>query len=243
MAEQGAPVARLTSAEAEQAWVEEHIAAGIAHTRLAWIEYAQPAVIYGRSSKARPEALARAREAGCSVVQRRSGGGAVLAGPWMPAFALLLPAASPLGRAGIVGTFDALGALCAAALGRLGVACREVDAEAIARHKERSAALGVDWVCFSGLSHGELLDAQDCKLVGLAQARGRWGTLVSAGVLLEPVPWPLLGWVHQGQAGWTPGHPVSSGAARQAAGLTGERLRSALMEELGVLVARNDVAG
>ncbi|HWI84680.1 lipoyl protein ligase domain-containing protein [Ramlibacter sp.] len=218
----------LGSAEAEQEWIAQRIAAGIGRPELAWIEYAAPAIIYGRSTRPAADAVQRARDRGATVVQRRSGGGAVLAGPWMVGAALLLPPQSAVGQAGIVGAFRRFGQAWAGALGALGVPCQEATPEAMARHKDLAARAGITWVCFSGLSHGELTDAAGCKLLGLAQSRGKWGTLLSAGLLLGPVPWELLGWAHLGTPDWALGAPSSSGAA-----VSPPALRRELLQALG----------
>lgn len=201
----------LVSAQSEQDWIARCLEAGLERPRLALVHYEAPAVIYGRSSAPAAAALDRAREAGCSVLQRHSGGGAVLAGPWMLGAALLVPAASPLGAAGIVGAFRQFGAAWAGALESLGFSCREAEAADAAQQNRLAAELGVTWVCFSGLSHGELLDDGGRKVLGLAQWRGKWGVLLSAGLLLRPVPWDLLGRVHLGATPWRPGHPTSGG--------------------------------
>ncbi len=214
----------LGSAQAEQDWIAQRIQLGIARPQLAFVDYAQAAVIYGRSTVPSPEAIARAREKSAAVVQRRTGGGAVLAGPWMLGAALLLPPGSAFGRGGIVTAFREFGAVWRAVLQGMGVACEAATPQQMEQHNELAAQAGVKWVCFSGLSHGELVDAQGSKLVGLAQARGKWGTLLSAGVLLQPVPWALLGWVHLAQPDWryalpsTRGAPVSPRALRAGLG-------------------------
>jgi len=223
----------LRSTEEEQDWIGRAIQAGLERPRLALVHYDRCAVIYGRSTVPAADVRDRAREAGCTVLQRRSGGGAVLAGPWMLGAALLVPPAAPLGRLGIAAAFRAFGGAWRHALGALGAACHEPDADRIARHNRMVAELGVNWVCFSGLSHGELVDAQDCKVLGLAQWRGNWGVLLSAGILLQPVPWQLLGRVHLGMGQWEPGHAVTAGV-----GLDGGALGQELLHVLrGVAIA------
>lgn len=193
----------LHSAEAEQAWIAQAVQDGVDRPRIAFIDYAGPTIIYGRSQVPGAEALQRARARGASVLQRRTGGGVVLAGPWMLGSALLLPPGAAFGRGGIVGAFTQAGEAWARALEALGIRCALATPEEMARHNDETARAGTRWVCFSGLSHGELLDAAGCKVLGLAQSRGKWGTLVSGGLVLREVPWELLGWVHLGAAGWT----------------------------------------
>lgn len=217
----------LGSAQDEQAWIGRCLDAGLDRPRLAFVHYDRCAVIYGRSTVPTAEARERAHDAGCTVLQRRSGGGAVLAGPWMLGTALLVPPAAPLAGLGIVDAFRGFGAAWRQALGELGAACHEPTPDEVARQNHAVSELGVNWVCFSGLSHGELVDSQGRKVLGLAQWRGKWGVLLSAGFLLQPVPWHLLGWVHLGSRSWTPGHAVSQGIALDA-GALGREFVSAL---------------
>lgn len=203
----------LGSAEAEQDWIARRIEAGIDRPQIALIEYAVPSIIYGRSKIPAAGALQRAHERGATVIQRRTGGGAVLAGPWMLGMALLLAPECALAKAGIVSGFRRFGQVWATALGALGVRCEEATPQEMARHNDLATCAGVKWVCFSGLSHGELTDAQGCKVLGLAQSRGKWGTLLSAGLLLGAVPWELLGWVHLAAPNWALGSPSSGGVA------------------------------
>lgn len=203
----------LGSAEAEQDWIGRRITAGIDRPQIALIEYAVPSIIYGRSTIPAADALHRAQERGATVIQRRTGGGVVLAGPWMLGMALLLPPQCAFAKAAIVSAFQQFGQVWAAALAALGVRCEEATPQEMAQHNDLASRAGLKWVCFSGLSHGELTDARGCKVLGLAQSRGKWGTLLSAGLLLGPVPWELLGWVHLGAPDWALGLPSSGGVA------------------------------
>jgi len=191
--------ARLRSARAEQAWLDERIAEGIPHPQAAIIQYRTPAVIFRRRSTDEAAERTRAARVGCDLLQRGSGGGMVLAGPWMLGVDLLLPAAHPISRAGHVAAFRWLGDRWRNALGRLGFPASVADAASIAAHDAAARAAGLDWVCFAGLSHGELLDAQRRKLLGLAQRRGRWGILLSTGLLIGETPWEILEFVRHGQ--------------------------------------------
>lgn len=187
------------AARAEQAWIDERIAAGIDAPQAMLVHYAAPALIHGRRGPADGAIAARARAAGCDVVQRRSGGGVVLAGPWLLGLDLLLPAAHPLSQGGPIAAFNALGAHLRERLAAVGVPTRLAQAADIARHKAAARDAGVEGICFAGLSHGELLDADGRKLVGLAQSRGRWGCLLSAGLLLAATPWEMLETIHLGR--------------------------------------------
>ncbi len=209
----------LASAQAEQEWIARCLDSALARPRLALVHYEGAAVIYGRSSVPAAPAFERARAAGCSVLQRHSGGGVVLAGPWMLGAALLVPVDAPLAGAGIVAGFRQFGAAWGQALASLGLSCREPTPDETQMQNELASRLDLKWVCFSGLSHGELVDATGRKLLGLAQWRGKWGVLLSAGLLLRPVPWDLLGWVHLGRRSWQPGYPTSGGVDADPAAL------------------------
>lgn len=112
---------------------------------------------------------------------------------------LLLPAAHPMSRAGHVAAFRRLGDRWRQALAKSGFLAGIADATSIAAHNAAAREAGLDWACFAGLSHGELLDAQGRKLLGLAQRRGRWGILLSSGLLLAQTPWEILEFVRHGQ--------------------------------------------
>lgn len=191
----------LGSARAEQAWITERLGEGIGRPQMALVRYGTPAVIYGRRGHgdADPDVPERARQSGHDLLRRRSGGGAVLAGPWLLGVDLLLPAAHPLSAAGHIASFRWLGSVWHKSLRTLGVFVEIADAASIAESNAAACEAGLDWVCFAGLSHGELIDVQGRKLLGLAQWRGRWGTLLSAGLLVAQTPWETLEFVHLGQ--------------------------------------------
>jgi lipoate-protein ligase A len=106
------------------------------------------------------------------VVRRRGGGGAVLLEPeraiWID---LWLPRA--LQRSDDArGLLDHAGELFAAALDRLGVG-------GLDRYDADDGVVR-EVACFAGLGHGELVDAQRRKLLGLTAWRCREGALVQA---------------------------------------------------------------
>jgi lipoate-protein ligase A len=216
--------ARLRSARAEQAWIDERIVDGISGPQLAIVQYRTPAIIFRRPLGDEAAARSRAARVGCDMLRRGSGGGEVLAGPWMLGVDLFLPAAHPLSRAGHVAGFRWMGDQWRKAFTRVGVSVEQADAVSIAEHNAAARTAGLDWVCFAGLSHGELLDAEGRKLLGLAQRRGRWGILISTGLLLDQTPWEILEFVRLGK------RPERSAMRRQAsAGLAS--LAPALTEE------------
>lgn len=113
--------------------------------------------------------------------RRASGGGAVLAGPWLLRAAVRLPRGHVLLQHGP-------GSL-ARWMGRVHLGWFEA-------HGLHGACLyegvGQDhWACFAGRSAGEVL-VGDRKLTGIAQRWQRFAVLVSAGTLIDPPPWALL---------------------------------------------------
>ena len=123
---------------------------------------------------------------GLEVVQRRTGGGAVLAGPgehlWVDVW---LPADDPLRADDVTRSFTWLGRACQQMLDSLGVET--------GMH-EGGAAFGRfgRLVCFAGMGAGEL-EWAGRKVVGLAQRRNRFGSRFQVAVLLRWDPDELLG--------------------------------------------------
>jgi lipoate-protein ligase A len=226
--------ARLGSARAEMAWVNERIAGGLGGPHLAVTHYSAPAVIYRRKLDDEAAMERRAAQEGCDLLQRRVGGGVVFAGPWLLGVDLLLPADHPLGAGGHTAAFCWFGDCWQAALGLLAVPTTLADAAGIAAHNAAAQAAGLEWACFAGLSHGELLDGLGGKLVGLAQSRGPWGVLLSAGLLLSETPWERLEFICRGQyPEWSEmRRQASAGLASLVHGITMDRLTGSLLQSL-----------
>lgn len=215
-AEAGLFGVHLQGAQAEQAWIDGQLAAGVAAPQLALVEYPRPALIYGRRGGDEEAARRRAGELGYVLSRRSSGGSAVLAGPWLLGVELLLPHTHALAQLSPVDSFRWFGRCWQQVLREQGYASRLAGAASIARHNAAAQAAGLDWICFAGLGHGELLDTQGRKLLGLAQYRGRGGVLLSAGLLVAATPWEDLEWIHLGR------HTECSTMQQQAsAGLPG----------------------
>ena len=192
-------ISQLHCAKAEQQWIDQHLAAGFAHPALALIDYRQPAVIYGRRGGDCSTSRARAAALDYDVQQRRSGGGAVLAGPWMLGVNLLLPDEHPLAQLSHVEVFRWFGRCWRQALAEFDIHLDLAAPDDFKRHQALQDEHGLDWVCFAGISHGELLDDAGRKVLGLAQYRGSWGALLSAGLLIGQTPWEQLEFIHGGQ--------------------------------------------
>jgi lipoate-protein ligase A len=140
--------------------------------------------------------LERAGAEGIEVVVRASGGGAVIAGPWMCSHTVLVPPGNELARMSLPQSYELIGEAWRRALGRLGiptsVAQRDSAGTATAGDAGRA-------VCFASLSYGELLDPSGRKIVGLSQARCRSGVAICAGLLLAQPDWGRLLRVWLGQ--------------------------------------------
>ncbi len=181
----------LDCAVGEQAWIESELATDASATRIAISEYRTPALILGRRSQLAATPL-RAQTSAVPVVSRRTGGGAVFAGPWMLGFHIVLPTSHALSAASHVSTFIRVGEAVRAALSSVAIDSALPDRMQRARSEKNRDLADLAWSCFAGLSYGELVDAHGLKALGLAQARLSRGTIVSGGLLLDDTPWEEL---------------------------------------------------
>jgi lipoate-protein ligase A len=179
-----AAVCRATAAE-EQDWSAAILREPVAEPALRVWVYRQPAVVLGCSGRLQAWQRGRAAAAGAEFCVRQSGGGAVLAGPWLLGASVVLPLQHPLFVAGIAQSFRWLGLAHSAWLQTLGIAAHAVPAPLAPRDES------LRWACFGGLSHWEVV-AGDGKIVGLAQVRRRNGILFSSGILIASPPWEVL---------------------------------------------------
>lgn len=151
----------------------------------------RPAIVLGCSQRALRHGCASRLPSGVALLERTSGGGAVLSGPWMVSVSVVLPT----GHAWLVGggleAYRRLGRVHAEALARLGIETLTVPPGGVAHANQRLGG-GVPWACFGSLAPWELTDAAGRKLVGLAQRRQRNGVLLVAGTLCHQPDWRLL---------------------------------------------------
>jgi lipoate---protein ligase len=180
----------LTTGVEEQAWNEAQLRHPVAAPLVRLWSYREPAVVLG-CSQARmvtPQEIERRARVGAAV--RQAGGGAVLAGPWMLSASIVLPDGHALASDQLVRSYRWIGELYAGVLQGLGI-----DAHAICPERTRALQAritpDVDWACFAGFSPWEVVVGEK-KIVGLAQARRRTGTLFVAGLLLDRPDWALL---------------------------------------------------
>jgi lipoate-protein ligase A len=177
------------SAGAEQQMICKSLDTGVQAPSASMWSYSSVSLVLGRSQKASAAMLERAGEEGIDVVVRASGGGAVIAGPWMCSHTVLLPPDHALLRMSLPRSYEVIGEVWRRALGRLSIQT------AIAPRVPAGTVSADDakrWVCFAGLSFGELVGPGNRKIVGLAQVRRRNGAAICAGLLLDQPDWPRL---------------------------------------------------
>jgi lipoate---protein ligase len=182
-------VIALGSALAEQEMIRHSLDNVLQRPSVAMWSYSSIALVLGRSQRPSAAMLQRAAGEGMDVVVRASGGGAVIAGPWMCGHTSLVPPEHALARMSLPRSYEAIGEAWRRALARFGI---PTD---IAPPVTASLA-GVDpasrWACFAGLSCGELVGPGNRKIVGLAQVRRRNGVAICAGLLLSQPDWRRL---------------------------------------------------
>jgi len=169
----------------EQAWNRAALAQPVRRPAVRLWSYAAPGIVLGCSQSAMQDRLVGAAT---PFVQRDSGGGAVLTGPWMLSASIVLPPDHALVGTGTVSSYRWLGMLHAGLLRDLGIAAYAVPPEEV---RLAPPAGGLKWACFGGLSPWEVVVSQR-KIVGLAQIRRRTGVLLTSGTLVSPPDWPLL---------------------------------------------------
>lgn len=181
------------SAADEQGWIREALAEPVTRAQWRVWRYRSPAIVLGLSQRRLlDDVAARAAEA-LPVLVRASGGGAVLAGPWMVGTTVLLPSKHPLAAGALVDSYRWFGELHARALHGFGVESLLLSPRALREHDPRVAGFGpLPWACFGGLSPWELVDSRRRKLSGLAQQRRAGGIALVAGTLLWRPPWSVL---------------------------------------------------
>jgi lipoate-protein ligase A len=126
------------------------------------------------------------------VVQRHSGGGAVLLTPDLLSLDVLVPAAHPWARGSPADVFLHVGRAWVAALADLGVEGATVwEGAGTANRRGDARERLLAAVCYATPGRGEVM-VGGRKLVGLAQRRRRPGALVQVGMLRRWAPGPLL---------------------------------------------------
>jgi lipoate-protein ligase A len=177
----------VTSYE-EQAWNAAQLSEPVTEPRVRLWTYRVPGVVLGCSQTALRERLVAGHALAGSVVQRGSGGGAVLTGPWMVSASVVLPPDHPLLGRSTLSSYRWLGALHAGLLRDAGIPAYAIPPEEV---RLRPGDARLKWACYGGLSPWEVVVGSR-KIVGLAQLRRRTGVLMTSGTLIAPPDWTLL---------------------------------------------------
>ncbi len=199
----------------EQDWNREQLAEPVQRPAVRLWTYAAPGIVLGRAQAALHPRLAGGP---APVVVRESGGGAVLAGPWMLSASIVLPADHPLVGTGTVSSYRWLGVLYAGLLRDHGIAAYAVPPEEL---QMAAPDPSLKWACFGSLSPWEVVVGQR-KIVGLAQVRRRTGVLLTSGTLIAPPDWPLL-------CAMVQAHPADAERLRACTTSCAEQLGAPLM--------------
>ena len=125
------------------------------------------------------------------IVDRDSGGGAVLTGPWLVSVSVVIPHRHPMLGQNIGDSYRGLAQLHVSALENFGVTSRVWFPSDLIKLPALDN-LVLDWACFGGLSQGEVINGDGRKLVGLSQKRNINGVLIVSGTLVGSINWKLL---------------------------------------------------
>jgi lipoate---protein ligase len=132
-----------------------------------WIfEADRPALVLGSTQSTGVADAVALEHAGVELVQRRSGGGAVLVVPGCTWVDLILPVGHPLWQSDVGRATRWVGDLWVGALGALGV-------WSVAHHGPMQRSALSKLACFAGVGPGEVFDLAGAKLVGVSQRRTR----------------------------------------------------------------------
>ena len=115
-----------------------------------------------------------------------------MAGPQMLSLTVFLPSQHPITCSNAVAAYNWLGGLWWEALAAAGVGSRICGIDEARRSQQNARDVGAEWACYSSVSHGELVTADGRKLLGLAQIRNRYCTVLTSGVYLDSPNWALL---------------------------------------------------
>ncbi|MFM1806773.1 MAG: hypothetical protein RL212_1032 [Pseudomonadota bacterium] len=184
-------VKALPVALIEQLWNEQQLMDPVKSPAWKLWNYESPMVILGCSQRRFLKELDKAFDT--QILIRESGGGAVLAGPWMMGISVSLPINHHLVSGGPVDSYKWFGELIANVLNQLGVnGAYAISPAQLKADLNAGNFKPVSWACFGGRSPWEVLTADGKKIAGLAQVRRRNGVLLVAGILINPTPWGLL---------------------------------------------------
>lgn len=207
----------------EHAWSASVLETTVIEPQWRVWEYPEPEIVLGCSQRALRNAALQRVASSLPVSVRPSGGGAVLAGPWMLGVTVVLPPGHPLAGPGLVDSYRWLGQLHAEVLRASGVEARAFDPRALSA-PDRAVAASDRAVAASDCA----VAASDCGLP--AEAR----RAAPPGPAGTPVKWACFGSL----APWE----VLAADGRKLTGLAQQRKRNGVAYSAGTLVARPDWA-
>ncbi len=219
----------------EQQRISDILEAGVEMPSVLFWQYDQAAVIMGCSQRPSEDQLQRSQEAGLPILRRRSGGGAVLAGPWMFSVTVFIPPDHPVATQNIIEIFSWLEQIWMGALLACRIPCKGVDLQLIEQSKLISQEENLKWACYASLSHGEIVSEDGRKLVGLAQIRKRKGVALVSGLHLYPCDWNELSSIVVGSP--EPGASLQ-GLNSDAQGLSGVSAEQLLPDLIKAFIER-----
>jgi lipoate-protein ligase A len=174
-----------TDAAQAQRWANSALSEVVQKPNILIWRSVRPTLVLGRAQKIDPALRSRAKSREVDLCNRLTGGGAVLAGPWLLCASIVLPLHHVLVSPHIVDSFQWLGKVHADWLRSFGI-----RANCAARGMQVPDP-SLEWACFGNISSWEV-EAEAGKIVGLAQARSHNGVLLQSATLVEPTPWALL---------------------------------------------------
>lgn len=180
------------SMEEEQKQINMRIKQSIEQPQIMFWHYNQPGIILGCSQRLNEAQRKLAEQYELSWLRRKSGGGAVLVGPWMLSVTIFIPYNHNIAKGSIINVFSWLEKNWLKVLDENNINCGGVDKAMIAQSKCHAKKNQLEWACYGSLSHGEIVCPQGHKLVGLAQIRKAGGVILVSGLNLSPFDWQPL---------------------------------------------------
>jgi len=178
--------------EKEQEQISFRINQRIEQPQIMFWHYDKPGIILGCSQRLNEAQIKISEQYKLPWVRRSSGGGAVLAGPWMLSVTLFVPYDHQIAKGNIINIFSWLEQIWLKVLAENNINCRGVDKAMIAQSKDYAKKNELEWACYGSLSHGEIVCPQGYKLVGLAQIRKASGVTLVSGLNLSTFDWQPL---------------------------------------------------
>lgn len=184
---------RIVTPEEEQRWNDKALedAATSPHFRI-WL-YRESAIVLGCAQRSLLPSSGSLDPDDMPVLIRRSGGGAVLVGPWLVGVSAWIPDGHPLLSTGLAESYRWLGEAHVATLSSIGVTGHAVPPamkpDAV---KLNVPSVPLDWACFGDVSAWEIVAGGGRKISGFAQIRRRTGALFVGATLVWKSPWELM---------------------------------------------------